>query len=323
MSWPSVGDVRDAAARLAGIAHNTPLVPSLTTARPGRDVRLKLESLQDTRSFKVRGAGNVLLAGGRKARGVVTYSTGNHGRATAHLAGRLGLDVIVCVSHNTTEDKRRALSTLGADVRVVGSSQDEAAAAAYRLAESGLLLVDPINDPLVTAGHGTIALELLEQWPDLDTVVVPVSGGALVSGIALVMKELRDDVRVVGVSMEGGAAMIESQRAGRPIVVEEVASLADSLQGGITLDNTHTFEMVRDLVDELVTVSEDQIGAAMVSALAGERLVLEGAAATSLAAVAADRAHLGERVVCVATGAMVDTTTLTRLCTGADAPRVR
>jgi threonine dehydratase len=315
--------VQEAAVRIAGLAHRTPLVSSLTTSRHGREVRLKLESVQDTRSFKVRGAGNVLLARSAEVSGVVTYSTGNHGRATAYVGARLGLDVIVCVSHNTTEDKRRSLSALGADVRVVGTSQDDAAAAAQDLAEDGMLFVDPINDPLVTAGHGTIALELLEQWPELDTVVVPVSGGALVSGIGLVMKELRDDVRVIGVSMDRGAAMIESQRAGRPIVVEEVESLADSLQGGITPDNTHTFEMVRDLVDELVTVSEEEIATAMVSALAGERLVLEGAAATPLAVATADRAELGERVVCVATGAMVDITTLIRLGAGAAAARSR
>jgi threonine dehydratase len=313
--WPNIADVREAVVRLAGLSHRTPLVPSLT-AGTARDVRLKLESVQDTRSFKIRGAGNAVLARADEGfDGVVTYSTGNHGRATAHVAARLGLPSVVCVSTNTTEDKRRALEAVGADVRVVGQSQDEAAAEAERLAANGLLLVDPINDPLVTAGHGTIGLELLEQWPALDTVVVPVSGGALISGIALVMKGLGADVRVVGVSMERGASMVESRRAGRPVVVEEAESLADSLQGGITLHNTHTFDMVGDLVDELVTVSEEEIARAMVNALAGERLVLEGAAATTLAAVGAGRVALGERVALIATGAMVDVATLTGLVT--------
>lgn len=314
MNWPTVDDVRDAAVRLRGLAHRTALVPSFSSSTPSRDVRLKLESTQDTRSFKIRGAANAIISRANGTAGVVTYSTGNHGRATAYVAARLGMSAVVCVSNNTTDDKRQALTALGADVRVVGESQDAAAAEAKRLAgETDFILIDPINDPLVTAGHATIGLELLDQWPELDTVVVPVSGGALISGIALVMKELGTDIRVVGVSMNGGAAMVESQRAGRPVVVDEVASLADSLQGGITLDNTHTFAMVRDLVDELVTVSEEEIAVAMVTALARERLVLEGAAATPLAVVASDRAGLGERVVLVATGAMVDVATLTGL----------
>jgi threonine dehydratase len=203
---------------------------------------------------------------------------------------------------------------MGAQVRVVGDSQDEAAALARSLEREGALLVDPINDPLTTAGQGTIGLEIVEDWPDVDTVVVPVSGGALMAGIAQAVKSLSPQIRVIGVSMERGAAMYESLHAGHPVAIPEVESLADSLQGGITPDNDHSFEMVRDLVDALVLVTEDEIAMAMAEAVIEERLVVEGAGATPIAALLGrDRALFGERIALVATGAMVDDATLVRV----------
>lgn len=318
MGAPGLGDVVTAAQRIAGIAVRTPLIPSFGLGRLlGAEVRLKLECTQPTRAFKVRGAANVMTAR-RDAidprLGVVAYSTGNHGRAVAWVAGRLGLPATVCMSHNTTEDKRSALRSMGADVRIVGESQDDAAALAAELAAAGHLLVDPINDPLTTAGQGTIGLEIVDDWPDVDTVVVPVSGGALMAGIALAVRERRPRARLVGVSMDRGAAMHASLAAGHPVEVPEVASLADSLQGGITPSNDHSLSMVRDLVDDLVLVDEDQIALAMAEAVVEERLVLEGAGATPIAALLSqERSAFGDRIALVASGAMVDADVVARV----------
>lgn len=313
---PTVEDVYRARQRARGAVHRTPLVPSFLLSRVlGASVRIKLECVQDTRSFKIRGAHNAIMAlreerGGLD--GVVTYSTGNHGRATAYVASGLGIAATVCMSHNTSAEKRAALAAMGADLRLVGDSQDIAHNVAVELAEAGLALVDPINDPATTAGHGTIGLELTEDWPSLDTVVVPVSGGALISGIALVVKAALPHVRVVGVSMDRGAAMSASLAAGRPVAVPEVTSLADSLQGGITEENTHTFDMVSELVDELVLVTEEEIGMAMCEAFVHERFVLEGAGATPIAAVLfRDRDLFGDQIALIASGGMVETH---RLC---------
>ena len=314
---PSLDDIRQAATRIEGLATRTPMVPSFGLSRiRDAEVRIKLETTQPTRAFKVRGAANVVLSAERidPEKGVVAYSTGNHGRAVAYVATTLGLPATVCMSHNTTADKRDSLRAMGARVRVVGKSQDEAGELARSLESQGALLVDPINDPLTTAGQGTIGLEIVEDWPEVDTVVVPVSGGALMAGIAQAVKSLSPVTRVIGVSMERGAAMYESLEAGHPVIIPEVESLADSLQGGITPDNDHSFEMVRDLVDDLVLVTEDEIAVAMAEAVIEERLVLEGAGATPIAALLRrDRGLFGERIALVATGAMVDDATLVRV----------
>lgn len=308
--WPTHGQVVEAAGRIRELAIRTPLVPSLALSAVTRaEVRLKLETTQPTRAFKIRGAANVILHHEAidPAKGVVTYSTGNHGRAVAYVASRLGLPATVCVSRNTTGDKRRSLAAIGATVEVVGESQGEAAVRARELAGQGLLLVDPIDDPLTTAGQGTIGLEIVEDWPDVDTVLVPVSGGALIAGVALAVKALQPAARVIGVSMERGAAMFASLEAGHPVEVDEVESLADSLQGGIGLANTHSFAMVRELVDEIILVSEDEIAVAMAEAVIAERLILEGAGAAPIAALLSeDRKRFGDRIAVVASGAMVD-----------------
>jgi threonine dehydratase len=317
MSAPTLADIERALTRIDGLVHRTPLVRSFPLSRfLAADVRLKLECLQDTRAFKVRGAANAILSQQEKSRleRLVTYSTGNHGRATAYVASRLGIPAVVCMSHATTEDKQAALASAGADIRLVGSSQDEAHDLALELARDGMTFVDPINDPASTAGHGTIGLEILEDFPEVDTVVVPVSGGAMISGIAIAIKAISPSTRVVAVSMDRGAAMFESLEAGKPVRVEEVASLADCLQGGITLENTHTFATVRDLVDDFVLVSEAEIATAMAEAFHEERLILEGAGATPIAAVMHhDRSTFGENIALVASGGNVSASTVARV----------
>jgi len=316
-AWPTFEMVEDAAKRIRDIANRTPVVPSFALSRlTEADVRLKLESTQPTRAFKVRGAANVILSHDDvdPSLGVVSYSTGNHGRAVTYVAGKLGLPATVCMSHNTTRDKQESLRAMGADVRLIGESQDEAAELASKLESEGYLMVDPINDPLTTAGQGTIGLELVEQWPEVDTVVVPVSGGALMAGVAMAVKAQKPDTRLVGVSMDRGAAMFQSIQAGHPIAAPEVESLADSLQGGIGLENDHSFEMVRDLVDDLILVTEDQIAVAMAESAVEERMVLEGAGATPIAALLyAERSLFGEHIALLASGAMVDVSALMKV----------
>lgn len=316
-AWPTFEMVEEAATRIREIANRTPVVPSFgLSRRAGADVRLKLESTQPTRAFKVRGAANVILSHEDvdPSLGVVSYSTGNHGRAVTYVAGKLGLPATVCISHNTTRDKQDSLRAMGADVRLIGESQDEAAELAAKLESEGYLMVDPINDPLTTAGQGTIGAELMDQWPEVDTVVVPVSGGALMAGVALAVKTRKPHAKLVGVSMDRGAAMYQSLDAGHPIAVPEVESLADSLQGGIGLDNDHSFEMVRDLVDDLILVTEEQIAVGMAEAVIEERMVLEGAGATPIAALLyGERSLFGDRVALIASGAMVDISSLERV----------
>jgi threonine dehydratase len=311
-------DLYRARAAIAGVAARTPLVPAWAlSGRLGREVLYKLETLQPTGAFKLRGAVNRIAALGddERARGVVTVSTGNHGRAVAYAARRQGLRAVVCLSCLVPRNKVEAIERLGALVRIHGNSQDEAEEEAGRLvAEDGMVYVSPFDDAHVIAGQGTIGLELLEDLPEQGTVLVPLSGGGLIAGIALALKAADPAIRVVGISMERGAAMHASLAAGHPVAVEEVPTLADSLGGGIGQGNRYTFRLVRDLVDEVVLLSEDEIARGMAFAYLQERLVLEGGAAVGIAALLAGKVTPGEgRICCVVTGNNVDMDVLGRV----------
>ena len=311
-------DVYRARQAIGGIVRRTPLVPSPTlSARTGTAVHLKLETMQHTGAFKIRGATNKLtsLDEAERRRGVVTVSTGNHGRAVATAAQHLGVRAAVCMSTLVPGNKVEAIRALGAEVRIVGHNQDEAEVEAERLvAEDGMVIVPPFDDAHVIAGQGTIGLELMEDLPDLDTVLVPVSGGGLIGGIALAIKAAAPEARVIGVSMDRGPAMYESQKAGTPVRVEELPSLADSLGGGIGIANRHSFALVRDFVDELLLVSEEQIAAAMIHAFREERLVAEGGAVVGIAALLNGLVdNLGETVAVVVSGRNVDMDSFARI----------
>lgn len=299
----ALADIEAAAARIADIVVRTPVISSPTLGDvAGHPVGLKLEGLQPTGSFKVRGAASRILAGSRPT-GVVTASTGNHGRATAHVARQLGIPATVLVSDNVPAGKVAALRAMGCDLEVGGTSQAEALVRAQALADQhGLTVVHPFDDPLVVAGQGTIGLEVVEQVPETTTLLVPLSGGGLLAGILVAVEARRPDVRVVGVSMDGGAVMAASLAAGRPVDLDEVDSLADSLQGGIGLDNTNTWPIVRDLVDEVVLVDEDAIWAAMRFAFDEHRLVLEGGGAVGIAALLAGAVDVDGPVTIVCSG---------------------
>jgi threonine dehydratase len=296
---------------IAPWVRRTPLVRSeALSARTGCTVHLKLETLQETGAFKLRGAFNRLLhlSEAERERGVIAVSTGNHARAVAHAAGALGVPAVVCMSSLVPDNKVAAVRATGAEVRIAGRDQDEAEQVARQLAEArGLVFVSPFDDPHVIAGQGTIGLELLEDLPALDSVLVPLSGGGLIGGIALALKSADRSIRVIGVSMERGPAMVRSLEAGRPVAVEEEPSLADSLGGGIGLDNRYTFALVRDLVDETVLVSEAEIAAAMAHCYWQEQQIVEGAAAVGVAALPAGKIKApGANLVVLLSGRNVD-----------------
>ena len=250
-----------------------------------------------------------------KERGVITASTGNHGRAVAYVAKTIGITAVVCLSELVPQNKVAALQKLGAELVIHGQSQDEAESQARQLAEErGLTMVHPFDDPLVIAGQGTIGLELLQDLPEMDTVLVPLSGGGLIAGIALALKSANPSIQVVGVSMERGPVMAESLAAGKPIQLAEKPTLADGLQGGIGLNNQYTFQMVRALVDEVVLVSEETIAAAMAFALEEEHLVVEGAGAVCIAALQSGKvSEIGQNVALIISGGNVDIAQLLRV----------
>jgi len=313
MSSLGLADIYAARQRLAGLVRRPPLQPSpMLSALAGGEVRLKLECLQETGSFKLRGATSKLasLDAEARARGVIAVSTGNHGRAVAFAASRLGVRAVICLSELVPANKVEAIRALGAEVVITGKSQDEAERHAERLIETeGLVYVHPFDDPAVLTGQGTIGLELIEDWPEVDTCLVPLSGGGLIAGIALALKTVRPGVRMIGISMVEGAAMHESLEAGRPIEVEERPSLADSLGGGIGLHNRLTFALCRELVDETLLLSEAEIAAGMRHLFMAERLVAEGGAAVGVAALLAGKVDLGgRRTAILVSGQNVDMT---------------
>jgi len=310
-------DIYSARARIAPIARKTPLVSSSAlTELTGNEITLKLESLQETGSFKPRGAANKILSldPGVRQRGVITVSSGNHGRALAYVAHRLGLRAVVCLYDTVPANKRDAIQKLGAEVVIKGSTYQEASKEAYRLVEKeGLEMIHPYNDPLVIAGQGTIGLELLEQFPDLDAVVVPLSGGGLLGGIAFTLKSADPGIHIVGVMMERGPAMVESLRAGRVVDIVEEPTLAHALAGNIH-PCEYTFELVRKTIDETVLVSEEEIASAMTFALERHHLVVEGAGAVGIAALISGKVkHLGKHVAVVISGGNVDMALLLRI----------
>lgn len=317
--------IQGARSRIEGHIISTPFVHSPTLSDIcGMPVGLKLEHYQTTGSFKLRGATNAVLnlTEAERARGVIAVSTGNHGRALSYAARAVGLRATICMSQLVPENKVFEIRRLGADVLIIGDSQDEAQEEVDRLVrENRLVLLPPFDHPEIIAGQGTIGLEILEAMPDVGTVLVPVSGGGLAAGIAAAVKAIRPQARVVGVSMQRGAAMKASLDAGRPIQVEETRTLADALGGGIGLDNRLTFDICRTLLDDFVLLSEDEIAAGIRHAYEKEREVLEGAGAVGVAALLVHKvAELRGPIAVVLSGRNIDMELHRRVVTGASNP---
>lgn len=316
---PTLADIMAAAQVIRGVADGTPLVPSPhMSGIAGHEFLLKLEIAQPIGAFKLRGALNAVAGLGDVA-GVTCCSTGNHGRGVAWAARERGLRAVICMSELVPRAKVEGIRALGAEVRITGRSQDDAQAEAERLvAEEGLVEIPPFDDARVIAGQGTIGLEIMARRPDLDTLLVPLSGGGLAAGVALAAKSIKPGVRVVGVSMDRGAAMHESLRTGRPAPVVEVPSLADSLGGGIGAENRLTLTMCSDLLDEVVLVSEENIYRAMQVLYYEDRIVAEGGSAVGLAAVLTGQVRPAGPAATIVTGRNPDMEVFTRVITGQD-----
>ena len=275
-----IEDLRTARKRISETVRYTSVVLSGSlTNHCEVPVHLKLEHQQVTGSFKIRGATNAILklSEEERARGVVGVSTGNHGRGLAYAAMQNGVKCIVCMSELVPENKVEGIRSHGAEVRIVGHSQDDAQVEVDRLvAEEGMTLIPPFDHRDIIAGQGTLGLELLEQVKDIETAIIQVSGGGLIAGVAFALKSANPDIRVVGVSMERGAAMHASLHTGKPVLVPELSTLADSLGGGIGLDNQYTFSMNQQLVDEFFLVDEAAIAKAIRHAYWEERQLTEG-----------------------------------------------
>ena len=303
-------DIRAAAERIQDHVLRTPMVQSASLSeRAGVPVHLKLESHQRTGAFKLRGATNAMLAlsADQRARGVVAASTGNHGRALAYAARTVGSKATICMSSLVPENKVAEVRRLGATVKIVGRSQDQAQEEVDRLvADEGMIMVPPFDHADVIAGQGTIGIEMVEDLPDVGTVLVQVSGGGLASGLAAAVKALKPGTKVIGLTMDRGAAMKLSIDAGRPVAVEEYPSLADSLGGGIGLDNQLTFAMCSTLLDDIVLVTEREIAAGIRHAYAEEREILEGAGAIGIAAILAGKVKLSGPTAVLLSGRNID-----------------
>ncbi len=313
----TLADVQAAAAAIRGTALSTPLVPSAMEAEGS--ILLKLETLQPCGAFKLRGAANALanLDAAASQRGVVCCSTGNHGRAVAFAARALGIPATVCLSELVPDNKVRAVEALGARVVRAGASQDQAQLEADRLsADQGLTDIPPFDHPHVIAGQGTIALELLGERPDIDHIVIPLSGGGLAGGIALAARAIKPSIRITGVSMRRGAAMAASLEAGRPVEVEELPTLADSLGGGIGLGNRYTFDLCRRHLDDVVLLDEEEIYAGMRALFRVDRLVGEGAAAVAHGALLAGKLDLSGVTAFIVSGAGIDMQQFIRIVSG-------
>lgn len=321
INQPKLWDIYQADHLISKTVYRTPLIESHWLSKLSQSkIYLKLECLQITGSFKIRGATNKILSlkKDEKERGVIAVSSGNHGRAVAFIAREFDIPAVICISETVPMNKVSAIKDLGAEVLILGKTYDEATEAALQVqVERGLTMIHPFDDPYVIAGQGTIGLELLEEQPAIDTVIVPLSGGGLLGGIALGLKSINPEIQTIGVSMDKGAAMIESLKVGKVVEIIEEPSLADALIGGLGPENRYTFNIIQKYVDQTVLVTEAEIAAGMTFALEKEHLVVEGGGAVGIAALLAGKVdNLGKKVAVVISGSNVSLSGLMEVVKG-------
>lgn len=305
-----------AAFALKGVARVTDLIRA-PRMFPDNEVYLKTENLQLTGSFKLRGAYNRIarLSDEEKERGVVACSAGNHSQGVALAAQKAGLNAVICIPDGAPISKVEATRAYGAEVVLVPGVYDDAYEKAIEIAkESGRTLIHPFDDDDVIAGQGTIALEILSALPEMDTCIVPVGGGGLISGMAFAIKALKPTCRVIGVQAAGAASMRHAFDEHRRVPLERVSTIADGI--AVKMPGEKTFEYCRRYVDDIVTVSDDEIASAILSLMEQQKLVAEGAGAVSVAAAMAGRVELaGRKTVCLVSGGNIDVTILSRVIT--------
>ncbi|WP_243370147.1 threonine ammonia-lyase [Geotalea sp. SG265] len=305
--------IHEADDRLKKRVRRTELIHShYFTEKTGTPVFLKCENLQRTGSFKIRGALNFMTAQprARLEKGVITASAGNHAQGVAFSADLLGVKAMVFMPESTPPQKVFATRDYGAEVVLTGKNFDEAyAAALLTQKETGALFVHPFDDPLVMAGQGTIGLEILEQLPDLGTILVPIGGGGLIAGIASAIKESHPRVRIIGVESVAAPSMHGSLQRGKITEMPLKVSLADGI--AVKRVGKNTFPIIRELVDEVVLVEEEEIAQAIVSLLERSKLLVEGAGAVTLAAILNDKVDaLRGKTVCLLSGGNIDVKTI-------------
>jgi threonine dehydratase len=310
-----LADIEAARVILDGVSRTTPLEGSRPLSRAvGGPVSLKCENLQRTGSFKIRGAYVRIakLTDAERSRGVVAASAGNHAQGVALAARLLSCDATVFMPESAPLPKVEATKAYGATVRLFGATVDEALREAKAWGErTGAVLIHPFDHADIIAGQGTVGLELLEQCPEVKTVVVPAGGGGLVAGIAVAVRALRPDVRIVAVQAAGASAFPGSLKAGRPVPLESMSTIADGIAVGCPGDIT--FRHVRDLVDRVITVDEDALSRALLLCLERAKLVVEPAGAAAVAALMEEATTFEPPVVAVVSGGNIDPVLLSKV----------
>lgn len=307
-----VKEIYDAKERLKGHIKETPIVyaPNL-----GEDVYLKVEVLQDTGSFKLRGAYNKIatLTDEEAEKGVVACSAGNHAQGVAKSATERGIRSIICMPFHAPLSKVQATKNYGAEVELVKDSFDDAAAYAAKLSkEEGLTFVAPFDDEKVIAGQGTIGLEILEKLPNTDIIVVPIGGGGLISGIAVAAKSINPNIKIIGVQTKISPSMYESIKEGKILTVKGGSTIADGI--AVKTPGKLTFDLVKKYVDDIVLVTEGEISSAILTLLEKNKIITEGAAASTVAALMYKKfSHKGKKVCCVLSGGNIDVTRVSKV----------
>ena len=310
----TIGEVYRAQMVLLDVARH-PKIIGPTNLSDKCEVFLKPENLQHTGAFKLRGAYYKIsqLTEEEKSHGVIACSAGNHAQGVALAATHNGIKSIICLPAGAPISKIEATTRLGAEVCLVPGVYDDAYAKAIELRDQmGYTFVHPFNDPKVIAGQGTIGLEILEEMPHIDAVVVPVGGGGLISGVAFALKILRPDIKVFGVQAAGAPSMAKSMEKAERIHLDSVSTIADGI--AVKEPGDLTYELCQKYVDEIVTVSDDEIAAAILALIEKQKLIAEGAGAAAVAAVMFDKLPIeGKKVVCVVSGGNIDVNILNRV----------
>ena len=301
---------------LKKVARKTDLIRATKLSKQC-ELYLKTENLQETGSFKLRGAYYKIsqLTEEEKSRGIIACSAGNHAQGVAMAATQSGIQSLICMPDGAPISKVEATKQLGAEVRLVKGAYDDAYATALQLQEdTGATFIHPFDDDEVIAGQGTIGLEILDELENPDAVVVPIGGGGLISGVAYAIKHLNPNVKIYGVQAAGAASMVKSQQEGTPITLDQAETFADGI--AVKHPGDITYQLVEQYVDEIVTVSEDEIAAAILALIEKQKVIAEGAGAVSVAAVLCHKLPVeGKKVVCIVSGGNIDVNILSRVIT--------
>lgn len=299
---------------LKSVVRHTDLVKA-PAINPDVDIWLKPENLQVTGSFKVRGSGYMIsqLTEEEKAKGVIACSAGNHAQGVALAATKYGIKSVICLPDGAPISKVEATKGYGAEVVMVEGVYDDAYAEALRLRdEKGYTFIHPFDAENVIAGQGTIGLEIMNEMPDVDAIIVPIGGGGLISGVALAAKKLNPNVKVYGVQAAGAPSMFNAVKDGKIERLDSVSTIADGI--AVKEPGENTFKYVNEFVDEIVTVTEDEIATAILTLIEQHKMIAEGAGAVSVAAAMFDKVDIkGKKVVCIVSGGNIDVTILSRV----------